>query len=305
MTRTPSRKRTAKKRTAASSKKTSKKRATASRKRAASARAGAITFAAQSAGQAGMPASSSIVGVIGFTPFQGLGPLATGAAAAGRAPAARYQMILTNEVDAYERKPKQGEVVETFTALAAGDNFTGSDRRAAKLSIADAQFESFDDLRDLLATLPSVAAMKNRQPPIKSGPTSNRVSEEKRNVRVRAFLYAHSRENDNDYHLIIGRDPAKSPELYMTVEVSGLPSGNAASFPKLKTARNAYKKFFGSALPGTRYVFPRPPVPVLIEGSLFFDKIHATGQRPGPESLRSRMPTVWEVHPVSKIKLEP
>lgn len=301
MTRKPSQKRPT-----SASQKTSKKRAAASRKSAAAARAPAITFTAQSAGQAGMPANSSIVGVVGFTPFLGLGPVATASAAAtSRAPAAKYQMILTNEVDAYERKPKPGEVVETFTAFAAGDNFTGKDRRAAKLSIAAAQIESFDDLRDLLATLPSVAAMKRRQPPVGSGPTSNRVSEEKRNVRVRAFLYAHSRENDNDYHLIIGRDPGESQEMYMTMELSGLPSPNAASFPKLKAARNAYKKFFGSALPGTKYVFPRPPVPVLIEGSLFFDKIHATGQRPGPQSLRPKMPTVWEVHPISKIKLEP
>ena len=41
------------------------------------------------------------------------------------------------------------------------------------------------------------------------------------NVRITAFLYAASLEDDNDYHLIVGRDPSKS-EKYVTVEISGL-----------------------------------------------------------------------------------
>jgi hypothetical protein len=37
-----------------------------------------------------------------------------------------------------------------------------------------------------------------------------------------SFLYAASHEDDNDVHLIIGRAPTKSPEPYMTMELSGL-----------------------------------------------------------------------------------
>ena len=62
--------------------------------------------------------------------------------------------------------------------------------------------------------------------------SSDRVDEEKRNVRVKAFLYAASREDDNDYHLIIGRAPNK-PAKYMTAEISGLPPSGSASFAKL------------------------------------------------------------------------
>ena len=302
MTRKPSQKRPS-----AAAKKSSKKRAAASKQRADAAPSleTALTFA-QSPRRAGLPDSASIVGVVGFTPSEGTRPLALASESTESAPAAKYRMILTNEVDAYEKKPKQGEILaEMFTAQATSDSFAGTSRKAAKLSIANAKMETFSDLRDLLASLPSVEVMRKRKPQIKTDATSNRVTEEKRNVRVRAFLYAHSREDDNDFHLIIGRDPEKTPEMYMTMELSGLPPSSSASFSKLKAARNAYKKFFGSALPGAKYVFPDPPVPVLIEGSLFFDQTHAKGSRPGPQSLRNKMPTVWEVHPISKMKLEP
>jgi hypothetical protein len=72
----------------------------------------------------------------------------------------------------------------------------------------------------------------------------------------------------------------------MTMEVSGLPPAEADSFDTLKAARDAYKEFFGSDLPGTSYDFYDPPVPVEIGGSLFFDMSHASGSRPGPQSLR-------------------
>ena len=66
----------------------------------------------------------------------------------------------------------------------------------------------------------------------------------------------------------------------------------------------AFKNFFGaSRLPGFTYDFYDPPIPVKIEGSPFFDMTHATGSRPGPQSLKSRMPTIWEVHPLTSIKL--
>ena len=70
-------------------------------------------------------------------------------------------------------------------------------------------------------------------------------------------------------------------------------------------ARDDYKAFFGSNLPGMSYDFYDPPIPVEIEGSLFFDMSHATGSKPGPSSLRDDIPTIWEIHPISKIVFEP
>src|SRR5262249_10736982 len=117
--------------------------------------------------------------------------------------------------------------------------------------------------------------------------------------------YAASRESDNDFHLIVGRDPKTTPELYMTMELSGLPPKNAASFAALSDTRDAFKSFFsdnaGGSLPGTTYDFYDPPLAITVEGSLFFDMTHATGSRPGPASLKGHMPVIWEVHPISKI----
>ena len=75
-----------------------------------------------------------------------------------------------------------------------------------------------------------------------------------------------------------------------------LAPGNAASRAKLENVRDTYMNFF-TDLPGTGYDFFKPPIPVEIGGSLFFDMSHATGGRPGPQDLRPDMPVVWEVHP--------
>jgi hypothetical protein len=188
---------------------------------------------------------------------------------------------------------------------APGDNYRGTARKAAKLSIANAATETFADLKDLIATLEAHKAMVNHTPPIKTTATSNRVKEEKRNIKLKAFLYAASREDDNDFHLIVGRAPGASPAVYFTIELSGLPPAGSAAFPKLKAARDSFKSFFKNSMPGTSYDFYTPPIPVEIEGSLFFDMSHASGSRPGPSSLRPKMPVVWEVHPITKIIFEP
>jgi hypothetical protein len=44
-------------------------------------------------------------------------------------------------------------------------------------------------------------------------------------------------EEDNDFHLVVGRDPAKS-ERYMTVELSGLPPESSPHFGRLNEARD-------------------------------------------------------------------
>jgi hypothetical protein len=85
------------------------------------------------------------------------------------------------------------------------------------------------------------------------------------------------------------------------MELSGLPPSGSESFDKLKAVRDVFEKFFGNHLPGLRYDFYSPPIPVEIEGSLFFEAARVVGVRPGPPSLKSRMPVVWEVHPITKI----
>jgi hypothetical protein len=243
-----------------------------------------------------------------------------------------YRILKTTEVDVYEntptakelRKVLHGNAKPAAAAIAAaaklpvvkrprggkpapaagGENFAGTARMAAKLSIAAAPTENFNDLSKLIASLPTVAAMVALKIPATA--SSNRVRQEMRNVHLTGFLFAASREADNDFHLIVGRDPNAGQEMYMTMEISGLPPANSPAFQPLNTARTAFKQFLGpSNLPGAGYHFYQPPIPVQIDGSLFFDESHATGQAPGPPSLKSRMPTIFEVHPVTKIKLGP
>ena len=254
--------------------------------------------------RAGMPAEDSIHAVSSFTPTPG-GPT--------------YQVLHSTEFDSYESNEATTAVAQvvrqgppTPTAISdalravgkpAGENFAGTDRAAAKLSIGSGHMEQFADVRALIATLPTEAAMIHHVPPISTASTSGRVTEEQRNVHVVGFLYAASREADNDFHLIVGRAPTSSPETYMTMEVSGLPPATSAAFRALSAARHSFETFFGAHLPQLAYDYYNPPIPVTIEGSLFFDMTHATGQAPGPPSLKSRMPTIWEVHPVTSITL--
>src|SRR5215472_15234935 len=185
--------------------------------------------------------------------------------ASPRRPGKTYTILRTSEIDGYELEKAAAAGVPApgpAAPVPTGDNYMGKDRKAAKLSIASAATESFNDLANLVKSLTADKTMVALKPPISTGPTSNRVSQEKRNVRVKAFIYAASHENDNDFHLIIGRDHTKHPDVYMTMELSGLPPKTAASFPKLNAAREAYKGFFQANLPGMTYDFYDPPVPV-------------------------------------------
>ena len=217
----------------------------------------------------------------------------------------KFTILHTQEVDRYEKGAVGLGLAAKAVAKPSGDNFAGTDRKAAKLSISAANLENFTDVKDLIGQLVPEAKMKAHKPPIKTTATSGRVKEEERNVHVDAFIYAASREADNDFHLIVGRDPNAAPEMYMTMELSGLPPAASAAFAQLNSARDSFKAFFknhaGGALPGPKYDFYDPPLAVTIEGSLFFDMTHASGSRPGPASLKSRMPVIWEVHPISKI----
>ncbi len=250
----------------------------------------------------GMPDRSTVVTEKSLTPDQ----RGTQAPTKSASETATYRILRTSETDPYDVPLQLAEVatlgLERFAGF--GDAFRGNARRAAKLTIADAGVEPFEDVKDLKETLPTEEGMISHQPPITTDAASARVDEENRNVHVRAFLYAASREDDNDFHLIVGRAPDRDP-MYMTVELSGLPPDDSEHFSRLKAARDAYTEFFGGDLPRASYDFYVPPIPVEVEGSLFFDMNHSSGSRPGPASLRPHMPTIWEIHPITNIVFEP
>jgi hypothetical protein len=237
-------------------------------------------------------------------------PRAGAAVGAGVAPAAapaggpQIRILRTLEVDEYETPLEVADILPLTAPRAAptDNSFGGTSRRAAKLSIADAPIEPFNDINDLIGTFEDHDIMLDMGIPKTAD--SDRVDVEKRNVRVKAFLYAASLEDDNDFHLIIGRAPDKAAK-YMTAEISGLPPGDSDSFDRLDAARSTYFEYFGDGLPGTSYDYYDPPIEIEIEGSLFWDVSHGTGGRPGPQKLRPKMPVVWEIHPVTRIVFEP
>lgn len=220
----------------------------------------------------------------------------------------KFTIFHTNEMDAYEEGAMgPGTAASILPSAPAGDDFGGTARKAAKLSISPAKTENFKDVKDLIKSFMSDTKMIVHKPKITTAATSKRVKEEERNIHVTAFMYAASREADNDFHLIIGRSLNATPETYMTMELSALPPNTSPSFAKLKAARDAFKKFFktnGAKPPGLTYDFYHPPIAVRIDGSLFFDMSHAKPPHPGPPSLKNKMPTIWEVHPITKIVLK-
>lgn len=201
---------------------------------------------------------------------------------------------------------EKGEFVETgrppsaAAAATAADNFNGTDRKAAKTSIADAPVESFSSVRELLATLPADNTMLALG--ISRDATSDRVQQEKRNVSVVGYIYAVKSEEDHDFHVILGMSPDDAGSAFLNVEVSGLPQGGVAR-AQLKAARTAFKNFFapqGVNFSSSYRKFD-PPIPVRVEGSLFFDVDHAAGVV-GPQGMRPK--TAWEIHPVTAIEFE-
>ena len=76
---------------------------------------------------------------------------------------------------------------------------------------------------------------------------------------------------------------------YVTMEVSGLPPASAGTFARLKSARDAFQKLLRRQ--DARDIrFYDPPIPIRVEGSLFFDISRAHGQSPEPPRLHPHMP---------------
>ncbi|HEV7428843.1 MAG TPA: hypothetical protein VGQ46_21020 [Thermoanaerobaculia bacterium] len=225
---------------------------------------------------------------------------ASAAAELNEAGAEPFTILRTLELDPYETAGPQNVAEAAELAAAASDEFTGHDRKAAKISIASAPVTAFNDLAALLASLPPDATMAHHNPPIGTQETSDRVAEEKKNVGVKVWLYAASREKDNDFHTIIGSDPAETPRIFMNAEVSGLPPAGSSARATLQAVRSSFASIVQHK-PLAGYDFYNPPRPITVEGSLFFDVTHAHGgSTPGPPQTKPH--TIWEIHPITSMK---
>ncbi len=174
------------------------------------------------------------------------------------------------------------------------DTFDGSYREGAKTSLSPAALENFRTLRAFVNTLPGKDLMADSI----TGSNSPRIASEERNVRIKkAYLYAYSRQADEDFHVIIGtsKKPTASTK-YFNVEVSGPPPADDSSFLTLKAARDSFLTKAAQNLCSSGYFFYENPLQVEVSGSIFFDKQH-NGGAIGPASARPA--DAWEIHPVS------
>jgi hypothetical protein len=174
------------------------------------------------------------------------------------------------------------------------DVFAGKYRKTPKTSFATGTVKSFTRLNSLLGPLPRDKAMSQQNPQLLTKADTARITSEKRNVKVPAFVYWAASEDDRDFHIILGSTrQLTSTTIFMNSEVSGLPPTHPkrSPFPQrradirkiLRTHQNVNGLFV-------------KPVAVSITGSLFWDGEHRFPNNVGPEGLR---PTkAWEIHPI-------
>lgn len=221
-------------------------------------------------------------------------------------PMPRHTVHADSEWAEPEREEEMDQLMPAFNPLTAKDptdqlllKFRGKDRNGAKTSIASASMESFDSIEDLIAALPPDSEMLNLNPPLEKD-TNVRIAQERRNVRVKAWVYAIKYEADQDWHIILGTRPADATPTYFNAEVSGLPANNASAYKKLKKVRQTLAELFDWDLPSSGY-WEYEPFGVIVEGSLFYDIDHKPGVV-GPAATRPN--TAWEIHPLTKLSAQ-
>jgi hypothetical protein len=183
----------------------------------------------------------------------------------------------------------------------SNENFTGKTRLAAKTTFSTKKVESFPDLTAFLRSLPEDKIMNERNPPISQADYFQRVEEEDRNVRIdEAWVFAVSRQEDNDYLLVLGSDPDYMKAKFFNAEVTGLPESSKETYNMFNDLRTKVKTQFGNVC-GKPMLFMNKPVKVSVAGSLLFDAEGKPG-KDDPKKMKSA--TSWEIHPVAEIEFQ-
>jgi len=196
------------------------------------------------------------------------------------------------------KKPKEPKAAKTPKKCTI-DDFIGTNRKMAKTTIAAAKnIETFADLPGFIKSLPDDKIMTMRKPPISNNPYFLRVIEEERNIKIKeAYIFAITRKDDNDFHIILGSDQDYRKAVFFTIEVSGLPEPSKEAYATLNTVRTKVKTQFGNVC-GKPLLLIDNPVKVSIAGSLFFD----IDTKPGNSGVKKlKTTTAWEIHPVTEI----
>jgi hypothetical protein len=155
-------------------------------------------------------------------------------------------------------------------------------------------------VEDLFAPLATDTRMAKDYPGLlkKKDNLTPRISLEKRNVRVTAWIYWVVREGDHDFHVIIGNTPElTSTTVFMNSEVSGLPEATPTKRP-FPQRRKDIRALLANQ-PNENGLF-NPPVPVYVTGSLLWDGEHRAPNNVGTAELKPKK--AWEIHPIKELK---
>jgi hypothetical protein len=132
----------------------------------------------------------------------------------------KYRVTKTSQVDEVEAAEAAASPSKAVSPD-SGDIFAGTDRRDPKTSVATGGLKSFSTVAALRSSFPKDNYMKGLG--ITRAPDSERTLEEQYNVSVEGYIYAASKESDNDFHLIVGDKNCAAGDCFINVEVSGLP----------------------------------------------------------------------------------
>lgn len=183
------------------------------------------------------------------------------------------------------------------------DRFLGTIRADVKTSFVTVAADSFESIKKLRNWLKDDEYMhKNTEAKHNNTP---RTKEENHNVYLHdLYIFGVSREDDNDFHLILGSGKSiDKDQLYFSAEISGLPDSSSEYFSALSAIRNQFKSYFGDDVQ-KEYVFvasaKKPPIHLdYICGSLFFDNHHYGGH----SAIKGyKVCSAWEIHPVTAIR---
>ncbi|MCE2772230.1 MAG: hypothetical protein LW750_02135 [Bacteroidetes bacterium] len=212
-------------------------------------------------------------------------------------------LLLVAIVSSCQDAPSQSFAAPAIQAIDSTDIFLGKVRKETKTSFADAPVDTFRDVKQLRNSFKDEEWMHKYSDARKQ--KAPRCKEEQKNVALtNVYLFAVSREDDNDFHLILGSNPAQGKnQVLISAEVSGLPDPASPHYAALKAVRDIFKNYFSDRYQKEHVFFvneKRPPIKLeYLEGSLFFDNHHYNAYS-GFNGFKAA--TAWEIHPVRVLR---
>jgi len=181
------------------------------------------------------------------------------------------------------------------------DIFAGRDRAEAKTHEykgTDSVFPGFDKFYQSTLIVPD-KKMTSHSPALTKDAACLRVKEEKVNVTIEeAYIYGIYREDDNDFHMIIGNGKTGAAMKLFNAEISGLP-GDVTDNLLAGVRKKITDRFGDIACSSGAFKPVGTLIPIKITGSLFFDVDHPAG-KVGFGVYKPK--TAWEIHPVTAIE---